>query len=159
MILDGNLIFDGPIPQNNSGIAGTNVFSNNGNVPSTNVLDQLNAHDMGAGSQDRAMLQVFVLVTASFAGGTSLNVQVQGSTDSVTYTTYTETGAVPIAALAVGAKLGLRLPSVNPDQGPLPRYYRLNYVCAGSMVAGAVITGLGAIDGNRSYAPGVVVRN
>lgn len=159
MILDGNLIFDATYSAA-SGLAGVNVFTNGGSQASTNVLDMLQGRDMGQSPQGPAPLQILVLVTTAFAGGASLNIQLQGSTDNVTYTTYAESGAILTAALVVGTQwFRVELPSTQPDSGPPPRYYRLNYQCVGAMAAGAVISILGARDGMRYYKPGIVVSN
>ncbi len=119
MILDGNLLFDGTV--STSGIAGVNQFASGATTTSTNTIDLLNARDLGDGGDSLSgNLTVSFLVTTAYAGGTSVNFQLQGSTDNVPWTTYSETGAIAIASLTAGTRLALKLPSVNPDAGTAP---------------------------------------
>ncbi len=106
---------------------------------STNVIDLGAPRDIGPGEFP---LQIQCYVTTGFAGGTSLQVQAQGSVDNSTWTTYVESAAIVTAALTAGAKL---LAISWPHRGPgaaLPRYIRLNYVVVGTMTAGAVTSDL-----------------
>lgn len=159
MIIDGLLMFDGAISTN--GIAGVNQFANGATVTSTNVIDLINQRDIGDGGDSFGTnLTVIVQVTTAFTGGTSVNIQVQGSTDNVTYVVYSETGAIPVASLTVNSKWAVRMPPVNPDLvGPAPRYLRVGYVNVGANTTGAVVTWLGTPDDNRYYKPGIVVAN
>lgn len=158
MIFDGNLMFDASITT--AGMTGVNQFSSGATTFSTNVLDLINARDMGQGKSGKAPIEVFVLVTTAFTGGTSLNVAFQGSTDNVTYVTYAETSQIVAASLVAGANLfNILIPGVQPESGPPPRYYRLAYTTVGAFTTGAVIAGLGGTDDNRYYRPGVVVVN
>lgn len=159
MFIDALLVFDQGTYNANTGMIGVNQFASGATTTSTNTLDLGNARDLGDSSTGPGNLTVIMMVTTAFAGGTSVNMQLQGSTDNVTWTTYSETGAVPIAGLGVGQRLSLPLPSVNPDLGAAPRYYRVQYVNVGANTAGAVITWLGAPDDNRYYKPGIVVSN
>lgn len=160
MIIDQLLVLDMGTYSASTGMVGANQFGSGTTTTSTNILDMLNARDMGAGTvNDSADLTVEFLITTAYAGGASVNFQVQGSTDSTTWTTYCETGAIAIASLGAGKRVKLKLPIVNPDDGPLPRYYRAAYVNAGANTAGAVIAWLGTVDTNRYYPPGVTVSN
>lgn len=157
MIFDGNLLFDGTY-STTSGLTGVNVFTSSSSQVSTNTIDLLNARDMG--DAPKGNLRLLVLVTTAFAGGTSLNVQFQGSTDNATWTTYAETGTVATASLTKGVAIfDQPIPAVQPNNGAFPRYYRLNYICAGAMTAGAVISGILTTDMQAYYPPGVVVSN
>lgn len=160
MILDGNLIFDGTYSVT-TGLAGVNVFTSGSSQVSTNILDLLNQRDIGRGRSGMP-LNIVVIITTAFTGGTSLNIQFQGSTDNVTWTTYAESGALPVAVLTLGAQLfSVSIPAVDPTSGARPRYLRLNYVCAGAMTTGAVISMIGADDSLSSiaYTPGFTVAN
>lgn len=159
MFIDALLVFDQGTYVEGTGMIGVNQFASGATTTSTNTIDLGTGRDLGDSSTGPGNLTVIMMVTTAFVGGTSVNMQLQGSTDNVTYTTYSETGAVPIASLGVGARLSLPLPSVNPDLGPAPRYYRVSYVNVGANTAGAVITWLGAPDDNRCYKPGIVVSN
>lgn len=160
MIIDQFLVFDQGTYSTTTGMSGIAQFASGATTTSTNTIDLLNARDIGAGGvNDGADLTVEWLITTAYTGGTSVNFQILGSTNNSAYTVYSETGPVPIASLTVGARLKLRMPIVNPDGGPAPRYLQLAYVNAGANTAGSVIAWLGSVDNNRYYAPGVVVSN
>lgn len=160
MIIDGALQF--------SGTAGT-VSSDSpttGTQFSNNVIDLLNARDMGIG--DDPALKVLCEVTTTFTGGASLQVAVQGSVDNITYTTMVTGPVIVEANLLVGVYLAnFDLPRIAgpfPDHPgasqALPRYLRLAYISGGTHGAGAVF---GAIVLDRedqiSYPPGIVIAN
>jgi|HubBroStandDraft_4_1064222.scaffolds.fasta_scaffold07429_1 hypothetical protein len=160
MLIDQFLVFDQGTYSTTTGMSGANQFGTNATTTSTNTIDLINARDIGGGAEmDTANLTVEWLVKTAYTGGTSVNFQILGSTDNVTYTVYAETGAIAIANLGVGAVLKLKMPTVNPDSGPAPRYLQLNYVNAGANTAGAVIAWLGTVNSQRYYPPGVVVNN
>jgi hypothetical protein len=159
MFIDALLVFDQGTYSTSSGMTGANQFASGATTTSTNTLDLLNARDLGDGNDGIASLMIEFLITTAYAGGTSVNFQAQGSTDNVTWTTYSETGAIPIASLTAGQRVKLRMPPVNPDSGPNPRYLRTSYVNAGANTAGAVIAWLGSVDAAAYYPPGVVVNN
>jgi hypothetical protein len=160
MIIDQFLVFDQGTYSTTTGMSGINQFASGATTTSTNTIDLLNARDIGAGTaNDGADLTVEWIITTAYTGGTSVNFQILGSTNNSAYTVYAETGAIPIASLTVGQKIKLKMPMVNPDNGPAPRYLQLAYVNAGVNTAGAVIAWLGSVDNNRYYAPGVVVNN
>lgn len=159
MIIDGNLLFDGTYSTAN-GLQGVNQFASGATNASTNTLDLTAQRDLGDGSTGPGgdMTVVFMITTA-FAGGTSVNFQLQGSTDNTTWTTYIETGAIAVAGLTAGSRYSLPMASVNPDAGPAPRYLRTAYVNAGANTAGAVIAWLGQPTDMRYYKPGIAVSN
>lgn len=159
MIIDQSLVFDQGAYSAAVGMVGANQFASGATTTSTNTLDLLNARDLGDGNDGIASLMIEFLITTAYVGGTSVNFQAQGSTDNVTWTTYSETGAVPIASLTIGQRIKLRMPPVNPDTGPNPRYIRTAYVNAGANTAGAVIAWLGSVDAASYYPAGVVVNN
>jgi hypothetical protein len=159
MFIDAFLVFDQGAYSATTGMTGVAQFASGATTVSTNVLDMINNRDMGDAPSGPGELSVNFEVTAAYSGGTSVNFQLQGSTDNTTWTTYAETGAVPIASLGVGALLSFGLPPVNPDAGAIPRYYRTAYVNAGANTAGSVIAWLGARTYNQYYKPGIVVNN
>lgn len=129
MLLDSQLCFDP---------AGTAVTAT---AASTNVLDMVNARDMGIGRK----LQLLVLGNGLFAaaGAATLNIQLQGSPDNATWVTFSETGPLSIAQLNSPSAQNIDLMSQDlPGRAPgapLPRYYRLNYVVTtGPFTAGAM---------------------
>lgn len=160
MLIDANLVFDMGTYNTGTGMTGVNQFASNATTTSTNVINLVNARDIGAGGvNDSADLTAEVLVTTAYTGGTSVNIQLAGSTNGSAWTVYAETGAIPIANLTVGAKYKLRMPIVNPDGGPAPQYLQMQYVNVGANTAGAVMAWLGSVDNNRYYPPGVTVSN
>jgi hypothetical protein len=164
MILDGALQF--------TGTAGT-VSSDTpttGTQQSTNVIDLVNARDLGIG--DDPALKILVQITAAFVSGTSLEVQVQGAADNGSgapgaYTTMISSGALAEADLVIGRYiLGIDLPRIllplptGPGKQALPRFLRLQYVTVGTHTLGTLY---GAIVLDRedliSYPPGIVIAN
>lgn len=128
-----------------------------GSAASTNVVDLLNARDIGPGDT----LMIPVTVNTAFVGGTSLAVDYQGSVDNSTWTTYMSAPAVLLANLTAGAFITAMKISPRPAGVALPRYLRLNYTVAGTMTAGKVDAGI-VIDAGplgAVYPPGVVVVN
>lgn len=155
MILDNLLLLD-------TGAAVTVAFG--GTQASTNVVDLLNARDMGLGEDAGATPKLLCLVTLAFlsAGASTLNIKAQGSTDNVTYTTYAETGPIGKALLVAGAKVAqFNWPGVLPDSGALPRYLRLNYEVLVATFTQSGITSAIVLsrDDMRYYAPGTIVYN
>lgn len=132
---------------------------------STNVVDLGVARDLGVGD-DPSIIIFFLAVTALLsAGATTLEIQVQGSTDNVTYTTMASSGAIPKASLAAGAKFSIDLPRLVPAQVK-PRYIKLNYVVTTGPFTGGTIAAYMTLDDHLNvginqygYAPGVVVQN
>lgn len=134
MILDSNLSFE---------TAATFTAITTSRV-STNVLDMLNARDMGIGTPD---LDLVILSNGLFAaaGAATLQVQFQGSADNSTYFTFAETPALSIATLntiGLAPAANYILPISLPQRvagATLPRYYRLNFIVAtGPFTAGAL---------------------
>lgn len=105
-------------------------------APSTDVIDLQNARNLGGGNQGSALPAILCLVAVAFAGGTSLQVQLQTSPDNLTWTTEVETPAIPLAQLTLGARLAkFQLPDYSVKQ----RYLRLNYVIVGTMSGGSAV--------------------
>lgn len=123
---------------------------------STNVLDMLNARDIGVGEP----IKIAASVGTAFAGGTSLQVQVQSSADNSTWVTMDESRAYITADLTAGAKIAnFTLPARSTGEA-LPRYYRFNYVVVGTMTAGTVNAALVLDRPNETaYPAGVNVYN
>lgn len=134
---------------------------------STNVLDMLAQRDMAIGDAYEAPAAVVTVIAALVAAGAAtLTVQIQGSVDNVTWTTFAQTDAIPKANLTVGTQIELKLPKKDaaPHAAGIPRFYRLNYVVAtGPFTGGSVEADLIPVvqqDNNPpSYASGFVVNN
>lgn len=157
MILDGALQFSGT-----PGIAGSPDTPTTGTQQSTNIIDLTNSRDMGIG--DNPALKLLCVVKTAFTGGTSLQVQFQGAPDSAgspgTWTTYAESATVLEADLLIGMYI-LPIDVPRPPPGVvLPRFYRLQYVTAGTHSTGTLFA---AIVLDRAdyvvYPPGMTVPN
>lgn len=150
MILDRLLTFSGGLNGattqfTDSPVIGTEAAPNvidlgvNSGVPSS--ANGGGARDMGVG--DNPALKLSALVTTAFAGGTSLQLQLQGAPDNGsgapgTYTTMWTGPAVLLASLVAGMQLAnIDVPRPIPGQA-LPRYLRLNYITVGTNTGGAV---------------------
>lgn len=150
MILDSALLFD----------SAHAITAASGTEASTNVLDLTNARDMGIG--DTPALKLLVQVIQAFAGGTSLAVKLQGSTDNVTYTDMpaaTPT-ALTLGSLTAGARiLDVDVPRPSVGQA-LPRYLRLLYTTVGTHTLGTVTAAI-VLDRQDyvAYPPGLVINN
>ena len=136
-------------------------------APSTNVLDGQQARDFGIGSGGHGEpLEFVVTVGTAFAavGAATLTIQVQGSVDNITWTTYVQTDAIPKANLTAAQQIKIPMPTqaAAPHAAGIPRYYRLNYVVAtGPFTAGTVEADLVpcAQPGSLGYASGFTVNN
>lgn len=156
-VLDGALQFTGTAGSVSSDSPTTGTQS------STNVIDLLNARDLGVG--DDSALKLLVEVTVAFASGTSLQIVIQGAPDNGsgspgTYTTYASGPVIAEASLTVGARLmDLDLPR-KAMGAALPRFLRLQYVTVGTHTAGSIY---GSIVLDRQddvyYPPGIVIAN
>jgi hypothetical protein len=138
MVIDGALQF--------TGTAGTvaNDTPTTGTQQSTNVIDLVNARDMGVG--DNPAVKLMCVVRTTFTGGTSLQIQFQGAPDNAgvpgTYSTYAESAAILEADLVAGRYL-LPIDVPRPPPGAaLPRFLRLQYVSAGTHGAGQIYAAL-----------------
>ena len=148
MILDGALQF--------TGTAGT-VSSDSpttGTQQSTNVIDLVNARDMGIG--DDPSLKLLAEITTTFTVGTSLQLQLQGAPDNGSgspgsYTTMWDSGALAEAGLVAGRYLAnidiprtiLALPNTGASAAQaLPRFLRLQYVTVGTHSTGGLFASI-----------------
>jgi len=129
-----------------SPVTGTEVATNiidlgvNSGVPSS--ANGGGARDIGTG--DDPSLELSALVTTAFAGGTSLQLQLQGAVDngsgapSGTWTTMWTSPAVVEASLVAGMQLAnIVVPRPAAGQA-LPRFLRLQYITVGTHTAGAL---------------------
>lgn len=148
MIMDGQLLFDSA--------AAITATAN-----STNVIDLSQARDLGIGDGPALKVNCQVVTTFQSAGATTLNIQVQGSTDNSSYSVMAQTDAIPKAALVAGAgAFNIDLPRPQPGQA-VPRYLRVVYtVATGPFTAGNMTTFLN-IDRqeNIAYPAGINIAN
>lgn len=126
---------------------------------STDVIDLGVARDIAPGYPIKGFVAV---ITALLSGGaTTLQVQVQGSTDNSTFTTYWESEAIAKASItAAGSRIDFEMPRPTPGRA-LPRYLRLNYIAAvADFTAGTITAGLVLDRGDQVYyPPGIAVAN
>lgn len=139
-----------------------------GNTASTNVIDITGGQSMnigtastfgtdyGIGDTEEAPDIVVTLPTGFTTGtGATLNIAFQTSTDSVTFTTAIETGAIPAASLTIGSKLTFKWP-VRQVNAVMGRYVRLLYqIPSGTFTAGSIsaTVSLNADKGNVGAFP------
>ena len=123
-------------------------------LAATDVIDLSVARDIGEGTD----LYMVVTVITAFAGGTSIDFIVKGSTDATIVTgdtTLGSTGAIALASLTAGAQFVVR---INPSIGSLGlRYIGAFYDVTGTMSAGTVTTDIvtDIQDGKKYYASGI----
>lgn len=161
MIIDGALQFSGT-----AGTAGSTDSPTTGTQASNNVIDLLNARDMGIG--DDPALKILAVVTTTFTGGTNLQVGVSMSVDNSSWTIILRGPTVVEANLIQGTKLldidWPRIAAALSDRPgsmeALPRYLRLDYISSGTHGAGALFAAI-VLDRQDqiSYPPGIVIAN
>lgn len=123
-----------------------------GTVVSTNIVDLGSAEALlgGPAAQEQDIgkgnpVPIYIGVTEDFAGGTSVQVQVQ-TDDNESFsdpTVVIETAAVPTATLVAGYVFApIHLPRYISEQ-----YLRLAYVVVGTHTAGTISAGIvGAVE-------------
>lgn len=149
MIIDGLLLFS----------SAQNLTT--GTIDSTNVIDLLNARDMGIGDDPALKIACFVTTAFATTDAATLTVQALGSTDNSTYTVYAESRAYAAAALVAQAKL---LPIDWPHRGPgdaLPRYLKLSYVMSTLHFTPGAVSAMLVLDrqDGTQYPPGIYISN
>lgn len=107
------------------------------------VINLGNARDLGIGPGQeipQLALTIGAGITSSCAS-TLINAQFQGSTDSINWSTYAESGANTTASYAAGASvLPIAVPR-RPSGAALPLYYRVNLAITGGAGTAALSTG------------------
>lgn len=147
MIIDGLLLFS------------TAQDLTTGTIASTNVIDLQNARDMGPGQLPLKLAAQVVTAFATTDAGT-LTIQLQGSTDNVTYNIYAQSRVYTAGELVAGARLA-PLDWPNVAVGALPRYLRLAYVMGALHFTPGSITAMLVLDRqeDRAYPAGINVAN
>lgn len=109
----------------------------------SSVINLGNARDLGIGpGQEIPQIAVSVGTgITSACSSTLINAQFQGSTNSVLWTTYAESGAQSTASYSAGASiLPIAVPR-RPSGAGLPLYYRMNLVVTGNALSETLSTG------------------
>ena len=125
-------------------------------LAATDVIDLSQARDIGEGMD----LYMAVTVITAFAGGTSIEFIVKGSTDATIVTgdtTLGTSGAIGVGNLTAGAQFFVR---INPQFASLgQRYIGAFYDVTGTMSAGTVTTDivLDISDPKKFYSSGFSV--
>lgn len=119
----------------------TNKFSTDqaltATAASTNVIDLGVANrNIGVGEN----IPLYIGVSATFAGLTSIQVSVQTDNDEAfgAAATVVQTPAIPLASLKAGYQFNID----SVPRGVLGRYVRLNYTVVGTGTAGTVVAGI-----------------
>lgn len=144
MILDGNLQLS-----NQQAVTAT--------ADSTNVIDLLNAGDLGAGEDIRVAITTIVAATA--AGAATLNIQLVGAANGDSGfgspQILDETSPIPKANIPIGARFELNVPRIWQGAAALTlvRYLKLTYtVATGPLTAGTFSANVTKINqDNRPY--------
>jgi hypothetical protein len=142
MIMDAQLLFDGPTP-----VALTTTRD------STNVLDFGVQRDMGIGTP----LYLMITTAVAFgAGAMTCTISVQGSPDNSSYLVYAQTPALTVTQMNLPLLFPITLPRppYNVPPATRPRYYKLVYtVASGPFTTGTLIAGLVAGRDDVVYYP------
>lgn len=157
MLIDNNLLFD-----SNAAITTTR--------DSTNIIDLVNARDIGDGEELEVLVQVGTTALTSTATTTTIVAQVMVSTDNSTYTTAAKSDAVQIGLTTTGSHiLNIHMPmrrlyaeGAGTGNDAYPRYIKLNYVASATLSAGTLTAALiGARQTNPAagYPSGFTVAN
>jgi hypothetical protein len=154
MILDGLLTFTG----GTGGVGnsdGRNDVPTTGSQTSSNIIDlgvglvanpQIPSFAAGGGARDIGIgddpaMKLLVQCVVGFAGGTSLQINIQGAPDNGSgapgaFVVYATGPAVVLASLVAGARLfDIDMPRPALDFPP-PRYLQLGYVSVGTFTGG-----------------------
>lgn len=161
MIRDNLLLFTGT----SNGATGGITSTTHGDAPTTGTQIASNIVDLGVtsgvptsangggardiGVGDDPMLKLSGIVTTAFAGGTSLQIELDGAPDNGSgspgaYTVMWQSQAIAEANLVVGEIINVDVPRVVPGQA-LPRFLRMRFISVGTHNAG-VIEGTIVID-------------
>lgn len=147
MIIDGLLLFS----------SAQNLTT--GTEASTNIIDLGNARDMGPGELP---LRVAAQVITAFAttDTATLRIDLQGSTDNVTYNTYASSRTYTAGELTAGARLA-PMDWPNVAVGDLPRYIRLAYQSGALHWTPGSVTAMLVLDRQdwRAYPAGINISN
>jgi hypothetical protein len=155
MIFDGGWQFSGT-----AGIPGSTDSPTSGSTFSANTVDLgPGARDLGIG--DGPALKLTCVVTTAFAGGTSLQISLLGSTDNSNFTPMVAGPAIAEANLVPGchvfdldlARVAGSLMERPGASQALPRYLKLGYTSVGTHSSGAIFCGavLDRADQNYNY--------
>jgi Bbp16-like protein len=157
MILDGLLLFD----------TVSAITASNTTQSSTNIIDLLNARDIGVGQGNGFTPQILCLVNNALTttNSATLKVSAQGSSDSTTWTTYADSPVYSASELSAGVELARFDWPRRRGGSAMPRYLRLLYtVGTGVFSTGAVTSAIvlqtdAGVAGLGLYPPGIAISN
>jgi hypothetical protein len=139
MIMDSQLNFSSAQAITSSAASSTiSAYDQSGGVTNIGNATRFGA-DLGVfEGLDKVKIVVGISTTFTTSNGATLNIQFQGSTDSVTWTTYIESGVLAASVLTVGSSWVFDWPR-KALGAAMPKYVRLYYtVGTGAFTAGAV---------------------
>lgn len=129
MILDNNLVFSNAqsLAVSTTTASTTTIDLTGGSSLNIGNGSTFGA-DMGIGDGvAMPKIAAYIGTALQTANSATLNIQFQGSTDSSTWTTYVETGALAASVLVAGAKVAAFDWPLKATGAAMPRYIRLNY--------------------------------
>ncbi len=155
MILDGFLQFTGAVSGGVSALDGRSDAPTTGTQTSSNIIDlgvglagnpQIPSFAAGGGARDIGIgddpaMKLLVQTVVGFAGGTSLQINIQGAPDNGSgapgsFVIYASGPVVALASLVAGARLfDIDMPRPALDFPP-PRFLQLGYVSVGTFTGG-----------------------
>lgn len=120
---------------------------------STDVIDLVNARDLGGSFVDNPNLKIRMTVVTALvsAGSSTLAVAFQGSTDNSNWDTYLTMPTVAKASLVAGYTLDIPWPDRLSGQS-LPQYIRLNYTVDTTDFTGGTVSAYVVLDRQKNFA-------
>jgi len=140
MILDRSLCFDGG---DTGAFAAITTTRDSTDVIDVGILNQTgHGRDMSIGRP----IELLIVSNGLFAGGTSVQISLQGAPDNGsggqgTYVTYAQSVAITLAQLNAAPRMLFPIDLPRPPYGglALPRFYKLVYTVSGTFTAGGVL--------------------
>jgi len=140
MIMDSQLQFSSAQPVTTISTASTTITAYDESGGNTNIGTATRfGTDLGVSEgKDKAKIVVSIPTAFTSTNSATLNIQFQGSTDSSTWTTYIESGALAATVLTSGAAWVFDWPR-KALGAAMPRYVRMYYALGtGVMTTGTV---------------------
>jgi hypothetical protein len=142
MILDSQLNFSSAQAITTASAASSTISAYDESGGNTNIGGSSTFRfgaDLGVSEgKDKAKIVVSFPVAFATASGATLNFQFQGSTDTVTWTTYIESGVMAASTLTLGANWVFDWPR-KALGAAMPKYVRMYYALAtGTFTTGTI---------------------
>lgn len=140
MILDAQLSFSQAQPVTTASTASTNITAYDESGGNTNIGNATRfGADLGVSEgKDKAKVVVSIPTAFTSTNSATINFQFQGSTDSSTWTTYIESGAIAATNLPAGATWVFDWPR-KALGAAMPKFVRMFYALGtGQMTTGTI---------------------